>query len=101
MIHSPAHRGSVLAEELAELGISISRASKDLGVSWQILSAIINDRSPITPETAVRIGHYVGNGAAIWARMQINHDLWHAERRMKTELRKLPRASTAQVARER
>jgi addiction module HigA family antidote len=84
-----------LAEELEALGISITRASMDLGVSRQILSAIVNGRRPITPEMAVRIGHYVGNGAAIWARMQINHDLWHAERRMKAELRKLPRASTA------
>ena len=94
MIHSPAHPGSVLAEELAELGISVSRASRELGVSRQTLSAIVNERSPITADMAVKIGHYVGNGAEIWARMQMNHDLWHAERRMKNALKKLPRAST-------
>jgi len=93
MIHSPAHPGSVLAEELAALGISVSRASRELGVSRQTLSAIVNERSPITAEMAVKIGHYVGNGAEIWARMQMNHDLWHAERRMKSTLKKLPRAS--------
>ena len=94
MIHSPAHPGSILAEELAELGISVSRASRELGVSRQTLSAIVNERSPITPEMAVKIGHYVGNGAEIWARMQMNHDLWHAKRQIKDELKKLPRAST-------
>lgn len=93
MIHSPAHPGSVLAEEFEELGISVSRASKELGVSRQTLSAIVNERSPITPEMAVRIGHYVGNGAEIWARMQMNHDLWHAAQRINAELKKLPRAS--------
>lgn len=95
MIHSPAHPGSVLAEELAELGISVSRASRELDVSRQTLSAIVNERSPISPEMAVKIGHYVGNGAEIWARMQMNHDLWHAELRMKNELKKLPRASAS------
>jgi addiction module HigA family antidote len=93
MIHSPAHPGSILGEELAELGISVSRASKELGVSRQTLSAIVNARSPITPDMAVKIGHYVGNGAEIWARMQMNHDLWHAERRMEKKLKNMPRAS--------
>ena len=93
MIHSPAHPGSILAEELDELGISVSRASRELGISRQTLSAIVNERSPVTADMAVRIGHYVGNGAEIWARLQMNHDLWHAQRRMKRVLKKLPRAS--------
>ena len=95
MIHSPAHPGSVLSEELGALGISISQAARDLGVSRQILSGILNERRPITPEMAVRIGHYIGNGAGIWARMQVAHDLFKAEQAMKPKLRKIPRAELA------
>ena len=92
MIHSPGHPGGVLSEELEALGISITQAANDLGVSRQILSAILNERRPITPEMATRIGHYIGNGAGVWARMQTNHDLWRAEQEMKSTLRKIPRA---------
>lgn len=95
MIHSPAHPGSVLSEELDALRISVSQAASDLGVSRQILSGILNGHRPITPEMAVRIGHYIGNGPGLWARMQINHDLWKAEQAMKPALKKIPRAIMA------
>jgi addiction module HigA family antidote len=94
MIHSPTHPGSVLTEELDALGISVSQAAVDLGVSRQILSGIINGRRPITPEMAVRIGHYIGNGAGLWARMQVNHDLWKAEQAMRSALKRIRRAAT-------
>jgi addiction module HigA family antidote len=82
-----------LSAKLEALGISISRAAQDLGVSRQILSAILNERRPITPEMAVRIGHYIGNGPAMWASMQTNYDLWNAEQKMKSTLKKIPRAA--------
>ena len=92
MMHSPGHPGGVLSEELETLGISISKASKDLGISRQILSAILNERRPITSDMAVRIGHYIGNGAGIWAHMQTNYDLAQAEKKMRPALKKIPRA---------
>ena len=93
MIHSPGHPGGVLSEELEVLGISVSQAASDLGISRQILSAIVNERRPITPDMAVRIGHYIDNGPGIWARMQTNYDLWHATQKMKPALKKIPRAT--------
>jgi addiction module HigA family antidote len=92
MMLSPGHPGGVLSEELETLGISISKASEDLGISRQILSAILNERRPITSDMAVRIGHYIGNGAGIWARMQTNYDLAQAEKKMRPALKKIPRA---------
>ena len=95
MMHSPGHPGGVLSEELETRGISISQASEDLGVSRQILSAILNERRPITSDMAVRIGHYIGNGPGIWARMQTSYDLAQTERKMKPALKKIPRATAA------
>ncbi len=40
----------------------------------------------ITPETALRIGKVVGNGARIWLAMQMEFDLWQAEQAMKDKL---------------
>jgi addiction module HigA family antidote len=95
MLHSPSHPGGLLSEELETLGITISQAAKDLGVSRQILSAIINERRPITAEMAVRIGHYIGNGPGLWLRMQAQYDLWKAEQKMKTTLKSIPKVHAA------
>lgn len=95
MLHSPSHPGGLLKEELETLGISVSRAARELGVSRQILSAIVNERRPITAEMAVRIGHYIGNGPGLWLRMQGQRDLWEAQRRMQAELKDIPRAQAA------
>jgi addiction module HigA family antidote len=48
----------------------------------------------ISPEMAVRLGKFCGNGPGLWLRMRAAYDLWHAERRMKDELRRIPQAAT-------
>ena len=35
---------------------------------------------PVSPEMAVRLGKFCGNGPELWPRMQQAYDLWHAER---------------------
>ena len=44
---------------------------------------------PITTEMALRVGKFAGNGPALWLRLQQAYDLWHAERRMESELTKI------------
>ena len=44
---------------------------------------------------AVRIGKLCGNGAEIWLRMQVAHDLWHAEKALKRQIRDIPTLSGA------
>jgi plasmid maintenance system antidote protein VapI len=55
-----------------------------------MLHSILAKRSAVSPEMAVRLGRFCGNGAAFWLRMQAAHDLWHAERKLRAELRKIP-----------
>jgi plasmid maintenance system antidote protein VapI len=35
------------------------------------------------------LGRFCGNGPGLWLRMQ-GHDLWHAEQRLKGELKQIP-----------
>jgi addiction module HigA family antidote len=93
MIHSPSHPGWLLAEELQERKITISKAASDLGVSRQSLSRIINGAQPITPEMAARLGHYFGSAASLWVRMQAQHDLWVAIEQLEPELENMPVAA--------
>jgi addiction module HigA family antidote len=59
-------------------------------VTRQTLHRILAGKAGISPEMAVRLGRFCGNGPALWLRMQQRHDLWHAEERLRGELKKIP-----------
>ena len=87
----PTHPGVILREDvLPSLGLSISEAARQLRVSRQTLHRILAGTSAVTPEMAVRLGKFCGNGPGLWLRMQEAFDLWHAERRLAKELDKIP-----------
>jgi len=79
----PTHPGEILREDvLPALGIPIATAAKQLGVTRQTLHRSLAGATAITPEMALRIGKFCGNGPSLWLRMQTDYDLWHAERRV-------------------
>ena len=82
-------RLEVLAIGLPELSLSVSEAARRLGVSRQQLHRILGCTHPITVEMALRIGKLAGNGPGVWLRMQQNHDLWYAEQKLASELKKI------------
>jgi len=87
----PTHPGEILREDvLPSLGLSVSEAARQLRVSRQTLHRILAGTSAVTPDMAVRLGRFCGNGAGLWLRMQEAFDLWHAERRLAHELKKIP-----------
>lgn len=83
----PTHPGAILRDDvLPALGLSVSEAALQLRVSRQMLHAILAERSGVSPEMAVRLGRFCGNGPGLWLRMQVEHDLWQAERMLQDEL---------------
>jgi len=90
----PTHPGVLLREEvLPALDSIVTDAARKLRVSRQTLHRVLSGKMAVTPEMAVRLGKFCGNGPGLWLRMQAAYDLWHAERRMKGELRRIPRAA--------
>ena len=88
---APTHPGEILKEDvLPALGFSVSEAARQLGVTRQTLHRIMAGTHSVTPEMAVRLGKFCGNGPGLWLRMQQAYDLWHAERRLRKELRHIP-----------
>lgn len=74
----PTLPGVVLFEDvIKELNISITEAAKNLGVSRKTLSALINGKSNLTPEMAVRIGKSTNTSPESWINMQVKLDLWN------------------------
>lgn len=87
----PTHPGAILREDvLPALRLSVSDAARQLGVSRQMLHRILACRAPVTPDTAVRLGKFCGNGPGLWLRLQQAFDLWHAERRLAKEITNIP-----------
>jgi len=85
-MHNPPHPGAILREDvIPELGLSITEAANQLGVSRNSLSRVLNEHAAISPEMALRIENWLGveNGgrAELWAGMQLDYDMWHARHR--------------------
>ncbi len=73
--------GEVLVEEfLAPLGVSQYRLAKDIGISARRINEIAHGKRAITPDTALRLGKYLGVSAQFWLNLQARHDLQTAER---------------------
>ncbi len=82
-MRNPAHPGEILKKLVVEpLGLTVTEASRHLGVSRKTLSKVLNGRGAVTPEMAVRLEMTFGKpGAAHWLRLQNAYDLWHTRQR--------------------
>lgn len=93
-MHNPPHPGEVLRDLcLQPLGLSVTQAAQALGVSRKTLSSILNGRSGISPEMAVRLSIAFNTTAESWLRQQLQFDLAQAEsRRRSLQVKKLAAA---------
>jgi antitoxin HigA-1 len=80
---APTHPGFLLADTvIPATGRSKTEIAGLLGVSRQHLYDILNEKKPVSPAVAVRLGKLFGNGTGLWLRMQANYDAWRAEQQV-------------------
>jgi len=85
------HPGALLREDvLPALRLTVKEAAEKLGVSRQTLHAILSEKSAVTPQMAVRLGKFCGNGPELWLHMQMAHDLWRAKRDLADDVKRIP-----------
>lgn len=75
----PTHPGYVVGMEIEELGLTITEAAGRLRVSRRTLSELVNQRRGMSPEMALKLGRFFGNGTELWMTMQTRFDLWEVE----------------------
>ena len=76
------HPGSAIRQECLEKhGLSVTEAARVLGVDRQTLSNLLNARSGISPEMAVRLEKAFGTSAREWLLRQLNYELAEVMRR--------------------
>ena len=87
-MHNPPHPGETLKEDvLPALGLTVTQAAEQLGVARVTLSRMINGRAAISAEMAIRLAQWLGGSAEIWLRLQLQYDLWHAEKNSKIKIK--------------
>ena len=73
---NPPHPGGVIRRQVVQpLGLSVSQAAAILGVSRQALSLLLNERTDLSPQMALRIEKAFGPKMDHLMRMQLAHDL--------------------------
>ena len=83
---NPPHPGEILREEyLKPLGLTITQAAYNLGVTRKALSELINEKSGISPAMALKLAKAFNTTADLWLGMQMEYDLWQAEQKIKLD----------------
>ncbi len=83
-MHNPPHPGEVIRELcLTPLGITVTEAARALGVSRKSLSELLNGRSGVSPEMALRLAKAFDTTAETWLEQQMQYDLWQARKKHK------------------
>ena len=79
---NPAHPGGFVKSEIIEpLGLSVTAAAQVLGVTRATLSTLLNERSQLSPEMALRIEKAFGVSMDTLMRMQNSYDIAQARKR--------------------
>ena len=84
------HPGEILADELAELGVTPTALSRQINVPANRVTQIIRGRRGVTGDTALRLAHWFGTSAQFWLNLQSAYDIRLAEEKAGSEIARLP-----------
>lgn len=77
---NPPHPGRHIRYDCLEpLGLSVTEGAKVLKVTRQALNNLVNGKSGISPDMAIRLSKAFGGSPDVWLAMQTAHDLAQAE----------------------
>jgi len=81
-MQNPPHPGEFIREVyLDELDVSSRTVAAKLKVSPSTFTRLLNGKSSITPEMAMRLSKTLGRSPESWLAMQNNYDLWQLQKR--------------------
>ena len=76
---NPPHPGKSIRYDCIEpLGLTITEAAKRLGVTRQALNNLVNGKTGISPEMAIRLSKAFGSSPEVWLGLQMDYDLAEA-----------------------
>jgi addiction module HigA family antidote len=76
----PVHPGQTIRRTCLEPHrLTVTEAAKGLGVTRKALSELLNGKSGVSAEMAVRLSKAFGTTPEHWLQKQLKYDLWKAE----------------------
>ena len=100
-MYNPPHPGEVIRELCIEpLDLSVTAAAKGLGVSRKALSELLNGRTGISTEMAIRLSKAFGGSPESWLQQQMQYDLWKTRgraRKIRVAKFRTPKSRTSAV----
>lgn len=90
-MHNPAHPGEVLRKYLGDL--SVTEAAARLSITRVSLSRVLNGRSGVSADMALRLEAALGTSAEMWTTMQAQFGLWEARRKKRPKIVPFPSAA--------
>lgn len=95
-VNLPAvHPGEILADELAELSVSVAALARALDVPQSRMADIVNGRRGVSADTALRLGTYFGTSARFWLNLQAAYDLAQVQAENGEHIRAVVRSRAA------
>lgn len=96
-MNSPPHVGGLIRREIIEpLDLSVTEAASVLGVTRQALSNLLNERTALSPDMALRIEKAFGPKMDHLMRMQLAFDIVEVRRReAKIKVKRFAKRSAA------
>jgi addiction module HigA family antidote len=72
----PVHPGEILREDLMKpLGLTVNGLARELKISVNRMSEIVNGRRALNADAALRLSRYFGNTPEFWINLQAAYDL--------------------------
>ena len=82
-MYDPPHPGEIIREFCIEaLGLTVTDGAKVLGVSRKTFSTLLNGKSGMSPEMALRLSKVFGRTPEGWLKLQLQYDLWQTEQKV-------------------
>jgi addiction module HigA family antidote len=94
---NPPHPGRIVRQECIEpLGLTVKDAAERLGVRRQTLNNLVNGKSGISPEMAIRLSKAFGSSPEVWLGLQMDYDLAEASKNAdRINVRRIARSGAA------
>jgi addiction module HigA family antidote len=91
MARTPIHPGEILADELAEIGITAKRLADVLEVPPNRLYQLLAGKRNVTADTALRLSQYFGMSADFWMNLQSAYELDLARQQVGKTIQRIPK----------
>ncbi|MGL5942086.1 MAG: HigA family addiction module antitoxin [Waterburya sp.] len=86
----PTHPGEMLLKEFLEpMQITQQALAQAIGVPYQRVNELVNQKRGITPSTALRLSKFFGNSPDFWLNLQNTWEIYHAQTAEAEQLEKI------------